>query len=107
MLVVEVVVAVGEVNSDGFPRRVPHLPAPQRDIREMLSWGQPETAMQREGCRGNERLTIQLMLWPPRMLVKLPMNESTFPKRSGRRNASVNAQIPPLEPLRAQQRSFV
>ena len=37
------------------------------------------------------------------MLVKLPMKESTLPKRSGRRNASVNAQIPPLEPLRAQQ----
>ena len=48
-------------------------------------------------------LTIQLMLWPPRMLVKLPMNERTLPKRSGRRKASVNAQIPPLEPLRAQQ----
>ena len=37
------------------------------------------------------------------MLVKLPMNERTLPKRSGRRKASVNAQIPPLEPLRAQQ----
>ena len=37
------------------------------------------------------------------MLVKLPMKESTLPKRSGRKNASVKAQIPPLEPLRAQQ----
>src|SRR4051812_34376163 len=32
---------------------------------------------------------------PPRMLVKLPTDESTFENRSGRSHAAVNAQMPP------------